>query len=70
MNSSTGVTPSGTVSFNEGNTMLGTGTLDGTGTATVTTATLSKGKHNIKAVHGATGAFSGSTSAVVTQVVQ
>jgi probable HAF family extracellular repeat protein len=68
--SSTGVTPSGTVSFNEGGTTLGTGTLDGSGTATFSTSTLSKGKHNVKAVYGATSAFSGSTSAVITQIVQ
>src|SRR5207244_5440459 len=66
--SSTGATPSGTVRFNAGSTTLGTGTLDGTGTATFSTSTLSKGRHNIKAVYGATSAFSGSTSAAITQV--
>jgi YVTN family beta-propeller protein len=68
--SSTGVTPSGTLSFNEGGTTLWTGALDGSGTATFSTLTLSKGKHNVKAVYGATSAFSGSTSAVITQIVQ
>jgi hypothetical protein len=68
--SSTGVTPSGSVAFNEGATTLGTATLDTAGTATISTSTLSKGRHNIKAVYGATSAFSGSTSAVITQVVQ
>lgn len=70
VNSSTGVTPSGTVSFNEGGTTLWTGTLDGSGTATFSTSMLRKGKHNVKAVYGATSAFSGSTSAVITQIVQ
>jgi hypothetical protein len=68
--SSTGVTPSGTVRFLQGSTMLGTGIVGGTGTATFSTSTLTKGTHNVKAVYGATNAFSSSTSAIVTQVVQ
>jgi hypothetical protein len=68
--SSTGVTPSGTVRFQQGSTTLATRTLDGTGSASFSTSTLSKGTHNIKAVYGATSALSGSTSAIVTQVVQ
>jgi hypothetical protein len=68
--SSTGVTPTGTVSFNQGATTLGTATLNSAGTAIFSTSTLSKGKDNIKAVYGASSAFSGSTSAAITQVVQ
>jgi Big-like domain-containing protein len=65
-----GPIPTGNVSFKEGNTTIGTGTLDGAGAATFNTSTLSKGKHNVKAVYGATNAFAGSTSAVITHVVQ
>ena len=68
--SSTGVTPNGIVSFNEAGTTRGTGTLDGSGTATFSVSTLSKGRHNIKAVYAVNATFSGSTSAIVTQVVR
>jgi hypothetical protein len=68
--SSTGVSPSGTVSFNEGSVTLANITLDITGTATFATATLSTGKHNIKAVFGATPEFARSTSTGVAQVVR
>jgi Bacterial Ig-like domain (group 3)/Kelch motif/Galactose oxidase, central domain len=70
VSSSTGVTPNGTVSFNEGSTTLGTGTLDSTGTATFSTSSLTKGKHNIKAVYGTTSSFVSSTSNTIQQVVQ
>ncbi|MFD1275556.1 Ig-like domain-containing protein [Streptomyces kaempferi] len=46
----TGV-PSGTVSFFDGATLLGTGTLAG-GVATFTTATLNAGSHPLTAVYG------------------
>ena len=68
--SSTGITPTGNVSFNEGSTTVGMGTLSSIGKATFSTSTLSKGKHNIKAVYSGSSAFSGSTSAVLTQIVQ
>jgi Bacterial Ig-like domain (group 3) len=68
--SSTGVTATGSVSFNKGTTTLGTATLNSAGTATFSTSALAKGKDNIKAVYGGSSAFSGSTSTVVTQVVQ
>ena len=42
-------TPTGTVTFKEGATTLGTGTLNGSGVATFTTSTLSVGSHSITA---------------------
>ncbi|MDQ3814373.1 MAG: Ig-like domain-containing protein, partial [Armatimonadota bacterium] len=62
-------TPTGTVTFREGNTTLGIGTLDASGKATFTTSTLSIGTHNITAGYGGSTGFSGSTSRAVAQVV-
>lgn len=61
--------PEGIVSFHDGVTLLGTGTLDDTGTATFTTSGLSVGQHTITAVFGGDGSFAGSTSAALTQTV-
>ncbi len=62
-------TPTGTVTFNDGSTAIGTGTLNGSGVATLTTSTLALGTHPITAVYGGTAAFSGSTSAVLNEVI-
>ena len=43
--------PTGTVAFNDSSTPLGTGTVNGTGVATLTTSTLGAGSHNIVAVY-------------------
>lgn len=67
--SSTGAIPTGIVNFDQGSTVLGTATLTN-GNATFSTSTLGKGKYNIKAVYSGSSAFSGSKSAVITQVVQ
>jgi Pro-kumamolisin, activation domain/Bacterial Ig-like domain (group 3) len=65
---STGGTPTGTVTFKDGATTLGTGTL-AAGTTTFATTSLAAGTHSITAVYaGATG-FAGSTSAALSQVV-
>ena len=61
-------TPTGTVSFFDGATLLGTGTLSG-GIATFTTSALSVGSHSITAVYGGSASFTGSTSALLPQVV-
>ena len=61
--------PTATVSFLDGTTTLGSGTLNGSGVATYSTSTLSAGSHSITAVYGGDSNFSGSTSAVLTQVV-
>jgi hypothetical protein len=61
-------TPTGTVTFNDGATVLGTGTLSG-GIATFVTSGLGGGAHSITAVYGGDANFSGSTSPVLTQTV-
>jgi hypothetical protein len=61
-------TPTGNVTFKDGNTTLGSGALSG-GVATFATTTLTAGSHSITAVYGGDANFSGSTSAVLTQFV-
>ncbi len=61
--------PTGTVTFSDGGTSLGTGTLNGSGTATVTTTSLLVGSHTITAVYNGDANFSSSTSAPLSQVV-
>ncbi len=62
-------TPTGPVSFLDGTTTLGTGILDGTGTATFTTLGLSVVRHTITAVYSGDDNFLTSTSAAVNQGV-
>jgi Bacterial Ig-like domain (group 3) len=64
----TSSTPTGTVMFKDGTTVLGTGTLS-SGKATFTTSTLALGKHSITAVYGGNADFAGSKSPVLTQTV-
>jgi len=60
-------TPSGTVSFFDAGTFLGTGSLDGTGKASFTTnAALTVGQHTITASYSGDTNFLGSTSAGAT----
>ena len=66
--SSTSGTPSGTVTFKDGATTLGSGTLSG-GTATYSTSSLSVSGHTITAVYGGDTNFTGSTSSGLTQTV-
>ena len=65
---STGV-PAGIVTFMDGAATLGTGTLNGSGVATFSTSSLSIATHSITAVYAGNAGFSGSTSAVLSQVV-
>ena len=58
----------GSVTFKDGGTTLGSGTISGT-TATYTTSGLTGGSHSITAVYGGDTNFSGSTSSVLTQTV-
>ncbi|MFN8630190.1 MAG: Ig-like domain repeat protein, partial [Chloroflexota bacterium] len=58
----------GTVTFSEGATVLGTGTLAG-GVATFAISTLSVGTHTITASYGGDATYSNSTSAPYDQVV-
>jgi Big-like domain-containing protein/beta-propeller repeat-containing protein len=53
-------TPTGTVTFMDGTSTLGTGSLTG-GQATFTTSSLGAGSHSISAVYGGDTNFSGST---------
>jgi len=64
-------TPSGTVTFYDGSTAIGTETLGlgSPGTATFSTASLSVGAHAITAVYGGDGNFSTSTSTAINQGV-
>ncbi len=64
-----GGTPTGTVSFYDGTTLLGTGTLKN-GAATYTISALSAGSHSMTAVYGGDQNFVGSTSGVLKQVVK
>jgi len=61
--------PTGTVTFKDGSTVLGTSNLSSGGTATYSTATLASGTHNITAVYSGDGNYNGSTSSVYQQVV-
>jgi len=61
-------TPTGMVTFKDGTTTLGTGTLSG-GKAMLTTSTLAAGSHSITAVYGGDANFTSSTSPVLTQKV-
>ena len=68
VSSSTG-TPTGSVTFEDGSTILGTQPLTGS-TASITTITLAVGTHTITAVYGGDGTFAGGTSTVVQTVNQ
>jgi hypothetical protein len=62
-------TPTGTVSFYDGTTLLGTVTLNGSGQATWTATWPTTGTHSIKAIYSGDDDFVTSTSAVLTQTV-
>jgi hypothetical protein len=63
------VMPTGTVTFRDVNTAIGTSTLDGTGTATFTTSTLAVGPHSISAAYGGnTGNLSSASAPVKVNV--
>ena len=61
-------TPTGTVTFFDGATSLGPGTL-ASGVATYSTSSLAVGSHSITAVYGGDTNFSGSTSSAVSVTV-
>ena len=62
-------TPTGSVTFMDGSTTLGSGTLNGSGRATISTKTLAVGLHAITAVYGGDGNFITSTSPTLNQAV-
>ncbi len=64
--------PTGTVTFYDGTTSLGSntlGTVNGSQETTLSASTLSVGSHSITAVYGGDSNNAGSTSAVLTQVI-
>src|ERR1051326_1671139 len=62
-------TPTGKVTFKEGNKTLGNGNLGSSGQASITVSNLSKGMHQITAVYAGNSNFLSSTSAVLVQTV-
>jgi hypothetical protein len=64
--------PIGTVTFKDGSTVIGTGTLTAAGTATLTTSTLAAAvtAHKITASYAATANLAASTSTAVTDTVK
>ncbi len=62
-------TPAGTVTFLDGTTSLGTGSLDSTRKTTFTTSSLAVGSHAISATYGSTTNFATSTSTALTHSV-
>jgi hypothetical protein len=63
-------TPTGTVTFFDGNTSLATGTLNGSGSASISLSNLSPAQHQITAVYSGDVNSSASTSTVLVQTVQ
>lgn len=63
-------TPTGTVSFFDGTTNLGSSSLNGTGVATLTTSALMAATHNVSAVYNGDANFAPSTSPMLQQNVQ
>jgi hypothetical protein len=63
------VTPTGTVTFKDGATVIGTATLTA-GAAAFTTSSLAPGTHTITASYGGSAGFVGSMSPALTQTVQ
>src|SRR5207244_3278723 len=63
-------TPTGTVNFLDGGANIGTGTLNASGVATLTTTALAMGSHNITANYIGTASFAPSSSAPLMQTVQ
>src|SRR5579864_1816302 len=62
-------TPTGNVTFSDGSTVLGTGTLNASAVATYTTSSLAVGQHSITAVYGGDANNAGSTSTVLTETI-
>ena len=58
----------GTVTFKDGSTTLGTGTISG-GQATFSSSKLAQGSHYLTAVYGGSAKYNGSTSLLLIQVV-
>lgn len=61
--------PGALVTFKDGATVLGTGNLNNNGVATLTTTSLTRGKHRLTAVYSGDGDTTGSISATVNETV-
>jgi hypothetical protein len=61
--------PTGTVTFFDSSTKLGSATLNSSGQASLPTSTLAVGTHSITAQYGGDTNFTGSTSPVLSQVI-
>jgi hypothetical protein len=62
-------TPTGTVSFYDGSSLLGSGTLSASDVATFTTSSLSATSHSITANYSGNSVFAGSTSAALSEQI-
>jgi hypothetical protein len=62
-------TPTGTVTFFDGTTALGSSGLNPSGVASLSTSTLSAGTHSITAQYGGDGTYTASTSGALSQTV-
>lgn len=62
-------TPTGSVSFLDGTTVIGTATLSAQGTATFSTTSLSAGSHSLSAQYGGAATYAASMSATVTVTI-
>lgn len=67
--SSASGTPTGTVSFYDGSTLLGSGTLSSTDLATFSTSSLAASSHSITASYSGNSAFAASTSAALIEQI-
>lgn len=67
--SANGATPTGTVQFKDGETLIGTRTINPQGVASIETSSLALGSHAIIAEYLGENEFGGSTSNVLTQTV-
>ncbi|MGA1984234.1 MAG: Ig-like domain repeat protein [Acidobacteriaceae bacterium] len=65
-----GGTFSGTVTFTDGATVLGTATVSSTGVATLSISTLAVGAHTIGASYGGNANYVGSTSTTIAETIQ
>jgi hypothetical protein len=68
--SSTASTPTGTISFYDGTTLLASSLALAQGTATYTTSSLTLGTHSIMAIYSGDANFTGVTSAALAQTVE
>lgn len=66
----TGASPSGTIQFYDGNTLLGSSSTDGNGVASFNTSALAIGSHNITAAFTGDTSNSPSTSTILIQTVK